>query len=231
MRHAIRTTLSTTGFVIEEAEAGSGIEAAARVQRGSYNLALIGLDEKSCAGFEICSHLRAVSPKLGIVLVRSGNGLKDQIRALEAGADDCVSVPFRFREIVGRLGAVLRRPDVDNGAVGAILRAGDLKIDITRRICWRRSNKVHLSAREFDLLAALMKHQERALTHIKLLVAVWGPEVKHNADYLRSYIKALRKKIEADPGRPEYILTVPWVGYMFCNPHNGTRRQRATQLL
>ena len=226
LRAAIRAGLSPTGFDFEEA--ASGIEATAKVLRGSYHLVLIGLAENSSAGFEICSHLRAVSPELGIVLVRSTGALEDEIRALEAGADDCVSVPLRFREVVGRLGAVLRRPAVDTGTMGTVLRAGDVRIDTARRICWRARNKIHLSPREFDLLAVLMMHQSRALTHVKLLVAVWGPEVKHDADYLRSYIKSLRKKIEPNPARPEYILTVPWVGYMFSGPGHGTRRPEAT---
>ncbi len=216
LRQAIRTTLSPTGFAFEEAV--SDLEATARVLRRSYDLVLIGWSENGCDGFETCRRLRAVSPNLGIVLIRSGCALQDEIRALEAGADDCVSLPFRFREVVGRLRAVVRRPDVDNEAVRTILRAGDIKIDVLRRICWRARNQIHLSTREFDLLAALMKHERCALTHVKLLVAVWGPEVKHDADYLRSYINALRKKIETDPAHPEYILTVPWVGYAFCGP-------------
>jgi two-component system KDP operon response regulator KdpE len=226
LRQAIRTALSPTGFVFEEA--GSDLEATARVLRGSYNLVLIGGSENGHAGFETCRHLRALSPNLGIVLIRSGGELQDEVRALEAGADDCVSIPFRFREVVGRLGAVLRRPDLANGTVGAILQAGDIKIDTTRRVCWRGRNKIHLSPREFDLLAALMKHQECALTHVKLLVALWGPEVKHDADYLRSYIKALRRKIEIDPANPECILTVPWVGYMFSRPRRGNLRPDPT---
>ena len=226
LRRTIRTALSTTGFLFEEV--GSGLEATERVLRGSYNLVLVGLGEESSAGFETCRDLRAVSPNLGIVLVRSGGPQEEEVRALEAGADDCVSVPFRFREVVGRLGAVLRRPRADASTKSTVLRAGDVKIDTSRRICWRARNKIHLSPREFDLLAALMKHEGRALTHVRLLLAVWGPEVKHDADYLRSYIKALRKKIETDSGHPEYILTVPWVGYMFCNPRHGVRRQQAT---
>ena len=213
LRDAIRTSLSSTGFVFEEA--GSGLEATAKVLRSSYNLVLIGWSERNRAGLEICSQLRAVAPNRGIILVRSGGEPQDEVRALEAGADDCVSIPFRFREVVGRLGAVLRRPDVATGSVGTLLRAGEIRIDITRRLCWRARNKIHLSPREFDLLAVRMKHQGRAVIHVKLLVAVWGPEVRHDADYLRSYIKALRKKIEADPAKPEYLLTVPWVGYMF----------------
>jgi two-component system KDP operon response regulator KdpE len=223
LSQTIRATLSTTGFILEEAF--SGPDAVGKVLRSSYNLVLIGIGEKNCDGFDICRQLRAVSPNLGIVLFRSGGSVQVDIRALEAGADDCVSAPFRFRELVGRLGAVLRRPFVDIATGGNVLRAGDVKIDIARRVCWRARNKIHLSPREFDLLAALMKHQERPLTHVKLLVAVWGPEAGHDADYLRSYIKALRRKIEIDPARPEYIVTVPWVGYMFCDPGRRTIRQ------
>jgi two-component system KDP operon response regulator KdpE len=226
MRQTIRTALSPTGFVFEEA--GSSLEATARVLRGSYDLALIGVNEKSSDGFEICRHLRAISRHLGIVLIRSGGTLQDEIRALAAGADDCIAIPFRFREAVGRLGVVLRRPELDTDGVGAIIRADAVKIDITRRICWRARNRVHLSPREFDLLAALMKHRACVLTHVKLLVAVWGPEVKHDAEYLRSYIKALRRKIETDPAHPEYILTVPWVGYTFCGPQHATRSGEST---
>jgi two-component system KDP operon response regulator KdpE len=226
MRQTIRTALTPTGFFFEEA--GSSLEATARVLRGSYHLALIGVNEKSSDGFETCRHLRAISPHLGIIMIRSGGTLQDEIRALEAGADDCVAIPFRFREAVGRLGAVLRRPEVDKDAVGAIIRAGDVKIDITRRTCWRARNRVRLSPREFDLLAALMKRRARVLTHVKLLVAAWGPDVKHDAEYLRSYIKALRKKIETDPAHPEYILTVPWVGYTFCGPPHTSRGAEPT---
>jgi two-component system KDP operon response regulator KdpE len=220
LRQTIQATLSATGFAFEEA--GNLGEAAAKVLRRSYHLVLVGWDEKSFAGFEICGRLRAISPDLGVVLVRPGGTLQDEIRALEAGGDDCLSFPFRFREVVGRLRAVLSRPRM-NGAEGVVLRCGDLKVDIVRRMCWRARRKIHLSPREFDLLAALMKHQERALTHVRLLLAVWGPCVAHDPDYLRSYVKAIRKKIETDPRRPEYILTVPWVGYMFSDP--GCRRR------
>src|ERR1700683_3106460 len=123
LSQTIRTTLSVTGFVLEDV--ANSVEAVARVLRSSYELVLVGLGEKSFDGFEICSQLRTVSPNLGIVLISRRGGLQDEIRALEAGADDCVSVPFRFREVVGRLRAVLRRPEPGGGAVGTILRAGD----------------------------------------------------------------------------------------------------------
>lgn len=215
LRHTICTTLATTGLTFEQA--ANGVEAARRIIRQRYNLVLIGFGEQSSGELELCRHLRAVSPDLGIVLIRSGGTEADEIRGLEAGADDCVAIPLRFREVVGRLRAVLRRP-LPGVVGGTVLRVGDVKIDITRRLCWRAHRQIHLSPREFDLLAILMKHKERALTHVKLRIAVWGPEVKFDVDHLRSYVKALRKKIEPDPGRPKYIRTVPWVGYMFCDP-------------
>lgn len=185
---------------------------------------LLGLGEKSATELETCRYLRDVAPDIGIVLIRSGGTEEDDVRALEAGADDCVSILLRFREVVGRLRAVLQRPQADTPTHGSILRAGDMKLDLTRRICWQARRKVHLSPREFDLLATLMKHRERALTHAKLRIEVWGPDAKYDVDHLRSYVKTLRRKIEPNPGRPEYIRTVPWVGYMFCDPHQRAAR-------
>jgi two-component system KDP operon response regulator KdpE len=219
-RRSICDTLSTTGFALEES--CSAPEASARAIRGSYDLVLIWLGNESSHGFQLCRYLRAALPDLGIVLVRDESAPEDEVRALEAGADDCVSIPFRYRELVGRLRAVLTRPVTRTDDQGAILQSGELKIDTARRICWRGRYQIHLSAREFDLLATLMKQKERALTHVRLLTAVWGPVVKHDADYLRSYIKALRKKIETTPTTPEYIVTVPWVGYLFRNVRRRT---------
>jgi two-component system KDP operon response regulator KdpE len=216
LRRTICATLGPTGFTFEEAH--SCPEAIANAIRHPYSLVLIGLGEESSVGFDTCRCLRSASRDMRIVLIRSKRAPEDEVRALEAGADDCVSMPLRYRELVGRLLAVLRRPTAGPSAEGTILRGGEVKIDITRRVCWRGRNEVHLSPREFDLLAVLMKHKARALTHVRLLTAAWGPEVRHDVDYLRSYIKALRTKIEPNPGTPEYILTVPWVGYMFCDP-------------
>jgi two-component system KDP operon response regulator KdpE len=103
-----------------------------------------------------------------------------------------------------------------------VFRAGGLEVDVQRRLCWRSGTRVHLSPKEFDLLVFFMKNPGVTLPHIKLLRAVWGPDSPRGAVYLRSYIKALRKKIESNPSQPEYILTAPWVGYLFHDPtHSG----------
>jgi two-component system KDP operon response regulator KdpE len=101
-----------------------------------------------------------------------------------------------------------------------VLRAGDLELDLDRRLLFRAGEEVHLSPREFELLAFFMKNPEIAHTHIKLLRAVWGISSEHGAWSLRSYVRSLRRKIEGDPARPVYIVTEPWVGYCFRIPRH-----------
>ena len=99
-----------------------------------------------------------------------------------------------------------------------ILRAGDLRMDLDRRLLWKANEEVHLTPKEFDLLSYLFKNEGAVVTHVKLLRGVWGPEYGNELEYLRTYIRILRKKIEDDPARPQYILTEPWAGYRFRNP-------------
>ena len=99
-----------------------------------------------------------------------------------------------------------------------ILRAGDLRMDLDRRLLWKANEEVHLTPKEFDLLSYLFKNEDTVVTHVKLLRGVWGPEYGNELEYLRTYIRILRKKIEDDPARPQYILTEPWAGYRFRNP-------------
>ncbi len=142
---------------------------------------------------------------------------EDVVHALEAGSDDYITKPFRFGEMVARLRAVLRRVVPEN--VGpAVLQAGELEIDFDRRLLRRAGKEIHLTPTEFDLLALLMRNQGALMPHAKLLRTIWGPEYGEELEYLRAYVRALRKKIEDDPAQPKYILTEPWVGYRFHNP-------------
>jgi two-component system KDP operon response regulator KdpE len=109
-----------------------------------------------------------------------------------------------------------------------VLETGNLKIDSQRHLCWRRQEEVHLSPKEFALLALMMKHPDAVLTHVKLLRTIWGPEYSGELEYLRTYMRMLRKKIEDDPAKPKYILTEPWVGYRLHNPVNPDSRSVAT---
>lgn len=169
-------------------------------------------------GIDACRRIRDISPHAGIVMVTVRDFEDDKVSALEAGADDYVTKPFKVRELTARLRAVLRRTRVTESAQPPLLQAGNLKIDPERRLLWRGEEEVHLSPTEFDLLAFMMKNMGAPLTHVKLLRTIWGPEYGGELEYLRSYVRMLRRKIEDDPARPEYILTEPWVGYRFRNP-------------
>jgi two-component system KDP operon response regulator KdpE len=143
----------------------------------------------------------------------------DKVRALEAGADDYVTKPFKLQELTARMHAVLRRIRRQAREL-EVLQAGNLKLDFQKRILWRGEDQVHLSPKEFELLAFMMKHADVALTHTKLLRTIWGSEYGGELEYLRTYMRALRRKIEQNPAKPEYILTEPWLGYRFHNPYD-----------
>jgi two-component system KDP operon response regulator KdpE len=215
-RRVLRTSLAASGFAIEEAR--SGEEAVAILSQCTFDLVLLDVNMPGIGGVQACREIRAQTPKVGIVMVTVQDGESEMVRALEAGADDYITKPIRFRELVARLRAVLRRLRIEDAVKPTLLRAGDLELDINRHVLYRRGEIVHLTPTEFELLALLMRHQGAPVTHAKLLRSVWGPEYGTELDYLRSFIKTLRKKMEVDPAKPKYIVTEPWVGYRFCNP-------------
>jgi two-component system KDP operon response regulator KdpE len=219
-RRVLRTSLATSGFAIEEAR--SGEEAVAILGRSDFDLVLLDVNMPGMGGVEACREIRAHMPEIGIVMVTVQDGESEIVKALEAGADDYITKPIRFRELVARLRAVLRRLRNDDANEPTLLRAGNLELDINRHVLYRRGEIVHLTPTEFELLALLMRNQGVPVTHAKLLRSVWGPEYGTELDYLRSFVKTLRQKVEEDPAKPKYIVTEPWVGYRFCNPRDGS---------
>jgi two-component system KDP operon response regulator KdpE len=216
LRKVLRTSLSAKGFAVEEAR--SGEEALEVAQHRTSDLVLLDFNMPGISGVEACRRLRELWPRAGIVMVTVRDREDDKILALEAGADDYVTKPFRLRELIARMGSVLRRTRPIEMLGLPVIQAGALTIDLNRRSLWRFGVPVHLSPKEFDLLAFMMKNQGTALIHARLLRSVWGPEYGNELEYLRSYVRMLRKKIEDDPSNPEYLLTEPWVGYRFRNP-------------
>jgi two-component system, OmpR family, KDP operon response regulator KdpE len=216
MRRALRATLSASGFAIEEAR--NGEEAVELVTRRPVDLVLLDSNMPGMGGVEACRRIRALVPGAGIVMITIRDTEDDKIQALEAGADDYVTKPFLVRELIARLQAVLRRVRVETAEGAPVLRAGKLELDIEHRTLRRAGEEVRLSPTEFDLLRYLMQHRDVAIEHARILQAVWGPEYGHELEYLRAYIRLLRKKIEDDPAQPEYLLTEPWLGYRFRGP-------------
>jgi two-component system KDP operon response regulator KdpE len=216
LRKALRSSLAASGFDVEEA--CSGEEALDCIRRHLFDLVLLDINMPGLGGIDACRRIRGISPQAGIVMVTVRDMEDDKVRALEAGADDYITKPFKLRELTARLRAVLRRTRAQSPAECAVLEAGALKLDVARRQFWRGEEEIHLSPKEFDLLAFMMKNAGGPLTHVKLLRSIWGPEYGGELEYLRSYVRMLRKKIEVNPAQPEYILTEPWVGYRFLNP-------------
>lgn len=215
LRSVLRTCLTARGFSVEEAT--SAEEALAILSQRPVDIILLDINMPGMGGLEACRRIREIAPRAGIVMATVRDAETDMVRALEAGADDYVTKPFRFGELVARLRAVLRRRDPEI-APSPVLRIGNLEIDFDRRTLLRSGEDVRLTPTEFDLLALLMKNEGMPLTHAKLLSSIWGSEYREELEYLRSYIRALRKKIEDEPSRPKYILTEPWLGYRFQNP-------------
>jgi len=121
-------------------------------------------------------------------------------------------------ELTARVREVLRRPGLSASWISGVIPVGDLKLDLERHMLWRGDDEIHLTPKEFDLLAFMMKNADVLLTHVKLLRSVWGLEYGSELEYLRTYVCALRKKIEKNPSNPEYIVNEPRIGYRFCIP-------------
>jgi two-component system, OmpR family, KDP operon response regulator KdpE len=217
-RRALKTSLSALGYGTEESR--NGEEALEILHRRCFDLILLDINMPGIGGVETCREIRARALDVGVVMVSVRDGENDLVQALEAGADDYITKPIRFRELLARMAAVLRRIRPEDNGEPEVLRVGELELDMRRHVLCRNGEPVHLTPTEFHLLALLMENQGFPVTHVKLLRSIWGPEYGSELDYLRSFVKALRKKIETNPSEPQYIITEPWVGYRLCDPLN-----------
>ena len=210
IRRVLRSTLSAQGYVINEAK--SGEEALEWVRKEQPDLILLDVNMPGMGGIEACREIRrgADAP---IIMLTVRNAERDKVAALDAGADDYVVKPFGIEELLARIRAALRRYAPCDAMAPFVSK--DLTIDFEARQVTARDAIVHLTPKEYDVLKHLVANQGKPLTHRRLLQSVWGPDYGDETDNLRVVINQLRKKIEADPARPKYILTEPWVGYRF----------------
>jgi two-component system KDP operon response regulator KdpE len=172
-------------------------------------------------GYSICRRLREFSD-VPVIMLTARALESDVLCGFDAGADDYLTKPFSAKELIARVKAVLRRAQRPDELAATTLKCGDLEVDFARHIVKARGEKVSLTRTEYGLLRELALNPNKILLHRDLLTAVWGPEYRDDVDYLRAYVRYLRRKLEADPAEPKYIVTASGLGYMLaCPEQNG----------
>jgi two-component system KDP operon response regulator KdpE len=212
IRKLLRMGLTTQGYEILEASNGkTSLELLAK----KPDLIILDLGLPDIAGLELLRMMRARNESVPIVVLSSRGDEAGKVQALDFGADDYVTKPFGMEELLARMRAALRHQLQVHGE-RPIFRVGDLAVDLVRRIVKVGDKEVKLSPKEYELLRVLVQHAGKVLTHKFLLGELWNELT--DAQYLRVYVRQLRQKIEADPERPQYILTETGVGYRMRAP-------------
>lgn len=212
IRRVMRSALTAEGYVVHDAKTGEAVLEELRKDR--YDLVLLDVNMPGMNGLETCKLIRE-SSEVAVIMLTVRGGEEDKIAALDAGADDYVTKPFSMPELLARIRASLRRVPLTVESAAGRINVGDMDINVTGRRLTVRGGEVRLTPKEFDLLLYLVENANISIPHGKLLQAVWGPDYGGEVEYLRTFVNRLRKKIEADPGNPQHLLTEPWVGYRF----------------
>jgi two-component system KDP operon response regulator KdpE len=212
MHRFLGPALTAAGY--EPIRAETGRQALAEIARSAPDAVVLDLGLPDIDGQEVLAKARAFYE--GPIIILSARDREvEKIEALDAGADDYVEKPFRVGELLARLRVAMRRQLRQPDTPPPVVHAGDLVIDIPRRLVTRAGEPVRLSPKEYDLLAKLAEADGKVLTHKELLLSLWGPAHLHDMQYLRVFIGQLRQKIEADPSEPKRLLTQPGIGYRF----------------
>lgn len=218
IRHSLRTVLSSFGFQIIEAARGE--EALALIRTAHVDAVLLDIDMPGIGGISTCKQIRRTSPTMPILMLTVHGSEDHKVLAFESGADDYITKPFQLRELTARIRASLRRNHPVEERESAF-KVGDIVLNRSRHEVRKNGHKVHLTPKQFELLSFLMQHAGGAIPHHKLLRSVWGPEYGNELEYLRTFIRQLRLKIEDDPGNPRYLVTDSHFGYRFEEPSKG----------
>jgi two-component system KDP operon response regulator KdpE len=163
--------------------------------------------------------MRRNSPQLPIVMLTVQGSEDRKVEALDAGADDYITKPFQLRELIARLRAAVRRNSLLGEEEKSIIEVGDVRLDFDRHLVEKKGRMVHLTPKQFELLHFLMVNAGKPVPHAKLLRSVWGPEYGNELEYLRTFVRQVRMKIEDDPANPRYLLTESHIGYRFNEPN------------
>jgi two-component system KDP operon response regulator KdpE len=215
IRRALRPPLAELGFQV--AEASRGEEALQMLRAAVYDSVLLDINMPGIGGIETLRRIRAFAPRLPILMLTVRDQEEDKVQALDLGADDYVTKPFSTRELIARIRAAVRRVKAPARAEDAPIEIGEIRLEPVKRTVTKRGEQVHLTRKEFDILHCLMSRAGRVITYARLLTAVWGADSREEVEYLRTFVRQLRKKIEDDPSNPIYLLTDVYVGYRFTD--------------
>ena len=209
---ALRTILTEKEFKVSIANRGEeGLNIAA-TQTPDVIILDLGLPDMD--GVEVCKRLREWT-QVPIIVLSARDNEKDKVSALDNGADDYLTKPLGIEELLARVRVSLRHSVQKQGTQSKIVKAGDLTIDLVWHIVKRGDEEIKLTGTEYKLLAYLASNHGRILTHQSILSHVWGEADADHTEYLRVYMRQLRKKLEENPERPKYVVTEPGIGYRF----------------
>ncbi|RMI30846.1 response regulator transcription factor [Nocardia stercoris] len=195
--------------------AGDGPSALAEFDRSGADIVLLDLMLPGMSGTDVCKQLRTKS-SVPVIMVTARDSEIDKVVGLELGADDYVTKPYSARELIARIRAVLRRgagEEIDGNNESGVLEAGPVRMDVDRHTVQVNGKSVTLPLKEFDLLEYLLRNSGRVLTRGQLIDRVWGADYVGDTKTLDVHVKRLRSKIEADPAKPEHLVTVRGLGY------------------
>jgi two-component system KDP operon response regulator KdpE len=216
IRRALKANLTGHGF--EVTAVASGEEALAEAARAHPDLVLLDLGLPDLAGLEVCARLREDQIEAPIIILSVQEEEEQKVSALDQGADDYLTKPFGMNELLARIRVALRRAGGSSRSGQALLKLGDLELNLERRLVSMRGAPVHLTPKEYEMLRYLAANAGKLITHRTLLRAVWGAEYEDARQYLHVFVAQLRRKLEEDPAHPRYLLTEPGVGYRFESP-------------
>lgn len=219
IRRALRTSLNELGF--QTVEASRGEEALQLMRSEAFDAVLLDINMPGLGGMKTLVRLRATHPRLPILMLTVREEEQDKVEALERGADDYITKPFSVRECIARVRSAVRRAQTPERPADAPVTIGDIRLLPARRVVCKAGEPIHLTRKEYDILYYLMMNAGRAVTYGKLLTSVWGAGYRQEVDYLRTFVRQLRKKIEDDPANPKYLLTDAYVGYRFVESISG----------
>jgi two-component system KDP operon response regulator KdpE len=212
IRRFLRASLQAHDYEVIEADTGKEGIRQATLQKPELVILDLGLPDTD--GMEVITGLREWS-KVPIIVLSVRSDEADKIDALDRGANDYVTKPFSMGELLARMRACLRQKVEDTTEQGAVITAGELVIDLAKRLVTIGGKQIRLSRKEYDLMRILASHPGKVITHQQLLQEVWGQGYIEETQYLRVYMGQLRQKLEQDPAAPKYLLTEPGVGYRF----------------